>query len=70
MSAKGVPLIFPYDDFSHIIRENKLLKEDLRQIQHGESIVIPWDVEHARSMFKMACHYLSNHDPEFDLKLV
>jgi hypothetical protein len=35
----------------------------------GERIVVPVDLEHARTMFKLACHYLSCYDPEFELKL-
>lgn len=43
--------------------------EELRQLRAGERIVVPVDLEHARTMFKLACHYLSCHDPEFELKL-
>lgn len=44
--------------------------EELRQLREGERIVVPVDVEHARTMFKLASFYLSQHDPKFDLELV
>ena len=43
--------------------------EELRQLREGERIVVPKDVEHARTMFKLACHYLSYNDPTFELEL-
>lgn len=44
--------------------------EELRQLREGERIVVPVDLEHARNMFKLACFYLKQHDPEFGLELV
>jgi hypothetical protein len=44
--------------------------EELRQLRKGERIVVPVDIEHARTMFKLACFYLKEHDPKFDLELV
>lgn len=41
--------------------------ETLRQLNNGERIVIPVDVEHARAMFKMASFYLQQHDTTFTL---
>jgi hypothetical protein len=43
--------------------------EELRQLREGQRIVVPRDVEHARTMFKLASYYLSHHDPEFALDL-
>jgi len=43
--------------------------EELRQLRTGERIIVPVDVEHARTMFKLACHYLSYNDPTFELEL-
>ena len=43
--------------------------EELRQLRVGERIVIPLDVEHARSMFRLASYYLSQHDKDFTLKV-
>ena len=41
--------------------------EELRQLRTGEAVVVPCDIEHARSMFKMASFYLSQHDTTFAL---
>ena len=49
--------------------EGLVAREELRQLQQGHTIVMPCDVEHARAMFKMACFYLSQYDPEFKLTL-
>ena len=51
-----------------IIFENENLKEELRLLKEGYSVIVPCDVEHARAMFKMACFYLTQNDPTFELK--
>jgi hypothetical protein len=43
--------------------------EELRQLREGERIIVPVDIEHARSMFKLACFYLTQNDPEFKLRM-
>jgi hypothetical protein len=43
--------------------------EELRQLREGERIIVPHNIEHARSMFKLASYYLSQHDKEFTLKM-
>ena len=43
--------------------------EELRQLREGERIIVPVDMEHARTMFKLASFYLSQHDKEFDIDL-
>jgi hypothetical protein len=43
--------------------------EELRQLRAGERIIVPVDIEHARSMFKLATYYLSQHDKEFTLTM-
>jgi hypothetical protein len=43
--------------------------EELRQLRDGERIIVPVDIEHARTMFKLASYYLSQHDKEFNLTL-
>ena len=43
--------------------------EELRQLREGERIVVPYDIEHARTMFKLASFYLSQHDKEFKLTM-
>jgi hypothetical protein len=43
--------------------------EELRQLREGERIIVPLDVGHAQSMFKLSCFYLTQHDPEFKLRM-
>lgn len=43
--------------------------EELRQLREGERIVVPYNIEHARTMFKLASFYLSQHDKEFKLTM-
>ena len=43
--------------------------EELRQLREGERIIVPVDIEHARTMFKLASFYLSQHDEEFTLEM-
>ena len=49
--------------------EGLVAKEELRLLKEGYTMLIPHDVDHARSMFKMACFYLSQHDKDFKLKM-
>ena len=41
-----------------IVFENEQLKEELRQLNEGERVVIPKDKEHAKFMLIMAMNYL------------
>ena len=34
--------------------------EELRQLREGERIIVPHDIEHARTMFKLASYYLAS----------
>ena len=43
--------------------------EELRQLREGKRIIVPVYIEHARTMFKLASFYLSQHDKEFKLKM-
>ena len=43
--------------------------EELRQLREGERIIVHADIEHARTMFKLASFYLSQHDKEFNLTM-
>jgi hypothetical protein len=43
--------------------------EELRQLREGERIIVPTCIEHAQTMFKLSCFYLTQHDPEFRLRL-
>lgn len=49
--------------------EGLVAQEELRLLKQGHTMLIPHDLEHARAMFKMACFYLSQNDPEFKLTL-
>ena len=44
--------------------------EELRQLREGERIIVPHNIEHARTMFKLACFYLKQHDSKFELEMV
>lgn len=49
--------------------EGMVAKEELRLLKEGHTIIVPHDIEHARSMFKLACFYLSQHDIDFKLQM-
>ena len=64
------------DDYIQMARDYEAMErqavedaEELRQLRQGLRIIVPHDVEHARTMFKLASYYLSQHDPEFALDL-
>ena len=40
------------------------IKEELRRLQSGESVVIPADMDHARFMLRMAQYYISENHKE------
>ena len=48
--------------------EGMVAKDELRLLKEGHTIIVPHDIEHARSMFKLACFYLSQHDIDFKLQ--
>ena len=62
MQVETAPLVF----------ELEALREELRQLNEGERVVVPVDQEHAECMFKMASLYLGYWDPlgdgQFNLK--
>jgi len=64
------------DEYAQMVRDYEEMErravqdaEELRQLREGERIIVPVDIEHARTMFKLASFYLSQHDPEFGLEL-
>lgn len=57
------------NDFEQMDLEGQLAKEELRLLKEGHTMLIPYDIEHARSMFKMACFYLSQNDKDFKLQM-
>lgn len=46
----------------------ELVKEELRQINTGERVVLPKDQEHAEAMFKVASLYLGYWKPGQEFK--
>jgi hypothetical protein len=56
-------------DYEAMERQAVQDAEELRRLRSGELVTCPCDLEHARAMFKMACFYLSQHDPKFELEL-
>lgn len=53
MQVEAAPLIF----------ELEAVKEELRQLNEGERIVMPVDQYHAEAMFKVAAMYLGYWNP-------
>ena len=53
MQHEAAPLVF----------ELEALKEQLRQLNEGEAVVMPVDQFHAEAMFKVAAMYLGYWDP-------
>ncbi len=49
--------------------EGMVAKEELRLLKEGHTMLIPHDVNHARALFKLACFYLTQNDPEFKLRM-
>ena len=68
MKYNEIELMEMAQDYESMERVALQDAEELRQLREGERIVVPVDVEHARTMFKLACFYLNQHDPEFGLK--
>jgi hypothetical protein len=56
-------------DYEAMERQAIQDSEELRQLRDGERIIVPVDIEHARTMFKLASYYLSQHDKEFTLTM-
>ena len=48
--------------------EGRVAKEELKLLKEGHTVLMPRDVEHAHSMFRVASFYLSQNDPSFKLK--
>jgi len=53
-------------EMSPVVFEHEALKEELRQLNEGERIVVPCDQEHAEAMFKVASMYLGYWIPGQD----
>jgi hypothetical protein len=69
MLYNEIELIEMARDYEAMERQDIQDAEELRQLRNGERIIVPVDVEHARTMFKLASYYLSQHDEEFNLTM-
>ena len=69
MLYNEIELIEMARDYEAMERQALQDAEELRQLRDGESIIVPVDIEHARTMFKLASYYLSQHDKEFNLTM-
>lgn len=51
-----------FESIAEISNDYIIVKEELRKIRTGESVVIPIDMDHARLMLRVAQFYISqNH---------
>jgi len=69
MLYNEIELMEMAQDYEAIERQAIQDAEELRQLRDGERIIVPVDIEHARTMFKLSSYYLSQHDPEFTLTM-
>ena len=69
MIYNEIELIEMARDYEAMERQALQDAEELRQLRDGERIIVPVDIEHARTMFKLASYYLSQHDKEFTLTM-
>ena len=69
MLYNEIELIEMARDYEAMERQAIQDSEELRQLRDGERIIVPVDIEHARTMFKLASYYLSQHDKEFNLTM-
>jgi len=69
MLYNEIELIEMARDYEAMERQDIQDAEELRQLRNGKRIIVPVDVEHARTMFKLASYYLSQHDKEFTLTM-
>ena len=56
-------------DLEAMAEEKEQAVHDLKALYEGDRVVVPTSVEHAQSMFKVACYYLQHHDPNFKLRM-
>ena len=69
MLYNEIELMEMAQDYEAMERQAIQDAEELRQLRDGERIIVPVDIEHARTMFKLASFYLSQHDKEFTLTM-
>lgn len=69
MTYNEIELMKMAQDYEAMERQMVQDAEELRQLRAGERIIVPVDIEHAQTMFKLACFYLTQHDPEFKLRM-
>ena len=49
-----------FDSVAEIANDYVIIKEQLRQIREGETVVIPANIDHARFMLIVAQRYISD----------
>jgi hypothetical protein len=65
--SKGDVQQIVFESIAEISNEYIIVKEELRKIRTGESVVIPADMDHARLMLRVAQFYISqNHNHLMD----
>ena len=69
MLYNEIELMEMAQDYEAMERQALQDAEELRQLREGERIIVPVDIEHARTMFKLASYYLSQYDKEFNLTM-
>lgn len=69
MKYNEIELMEMARDYEALEQQSLQDAEELRQLRAGERIVVPVDIEHARTMFKLSCFYLKQYDPKFELEL-
>ena len=56
--ARAIAVEVMSQEIKPIVFENEQLKEELRQLNEGERVVLPKNKEHAKFMLIMAMNYL------------
>jgi len=56
--ARSIAVEVMSQEIKPIVFENEQLKEELRQLNEGERVVLPKNKEHAKFMLIMAMNYL------------
>ena len=66
--ARDIAVEVMSQEIKPIVFENEQLKEELRKLREGESVVLPKNVEHARFMLMVAQQYINTlHNDLIDI---
>jgi len=58
--ARDIAVEVMSQEIKPIVFENEQLKEELRKLREGESVVLPKNMEHARFMLMVARQYINS----------